>query len=202
MRPGASRLYLAAALALAASSAFSPVLSAPRAGAGVGTRPAFAGHGGRLIPRPHIGPPRDTYGARAGFLALPGRGFGATDAFFWRRADVRRFGRFGRYGLGFGAFYGLPYGADCDCGVGAYDGEALAGEPKSVGKPEWPTTIGIPPSPVAPPALYVIGSERRNASVSRRRSAQVSIRNGIQASGATSGRLASGPMFIQVPSGR
>jgi hypothetical protein len=202
MRPGASRLYLAAALALAASGAFSPVLSAPRAGAGVGARPAFVGQSGRLISRPPVGPRPGTYSAQAGFGVLPGERFGAIDAFFRRRGDFRRFGRFGRYGPGFGAFYGLPYGADCDCGGGAYDGEAMAGEPKSVGKPEWPTTIGIPPSPVAPPALYVIGSERRNASVSRRRSAQVSIRNGIQASGATSGRLASGPMFIQVPSGR
>jgi hypothetical protein len=111
----------------------------------------------------------------------------------------RREGRFGRRrDFGYGGYLGLPVGYAYD--PWAEPGTVLA-EPERPLRPEWPTSIGIPPSPVSPPAIYVIGRDRRDgARVSRRQTGRAG--SGMQVSDGTSPRLASGPVFIPVPSGR
>jgi hypothetical protein len=162
MRPGASRLPFAAACLIAAG-AFSPdVLAASLAG----VRPGMSGYGTGLgvSARPTFGP--GAIGRGMGWNAPATARFGRSDAFERSRVgfghDRTRFGRYGR-GFGFG-------GVVLDC---AFFGGCCAAEtgPAIVEhriRPEWPTAIGIPPSPVQPPAIYVIGGERRNASLSRR----------------------------------
>ena len=189
MRPGASRLCLAASVALLAAALTQTASAAPlRGGAG----PARAGHPSGLAGHGNIVRPPHDGGFGARFRA--GRPFGFRAVGFPHGG-----GRFGHrhrhgFGYGYGGWLGLPIGY----GYGVWDDRlaGYSGEPEPAPKPEWPTMIGIPPSPVAPPAIYVIGSSRRAAAASARRSAAVpSVSRG-------SAQVASAPRFIRVPARR
>jgi hypothetical protein len=193
MRPGAFRLPFAAACLIAAS-AFSPdVSAAPRAGFSAGVRPVGFGHhstvgfGGR----PAFG--LRAFGPRTGWAGSAPARFGRYDAFGRHRAG------FGRYGRGFG-FGGGVFGSAFLGGCCGAEGGVAAIEERI--KPEWPTSIGIPPSPVLPPAIYVIGGERRNASLARRTTRRSAAAKGAFSAGAAAPRLASGARFIPIPNGR
>jgi hypothetical protein len=193
MRPGAFRLPFAAACLIAAS-VFSPdVSAAPRAGFFAGARPLGFGHHSMLGlgARPAFG--LRALGRRTGLGGSAPALFGRYDAFGRDRAGSGRYGR----GFGFGGgFLGAGYFGGC-CGA---EGGVAAIEERI--KPEWPTSIGIPPSPVLPPAIYVIGGERRKASATRRTTRRPGAAKGAFSPGASAPRLASGARFIPVPNGR
>lgn len=198
MRPEASRLFIAVTLAgigVACSSA--SLLAAPRGGPGyartvaptfrVRPLPPLSFSPTIAIPARKPGPGRFPHGFARGGAGHHGGAF--------HRA---RFRYGGWYGGGFGysgAFYGLPY---------AYaDGYnyVTGGAPPVLGPPQWPVAVGIPPSPVQPPAIYVIGGNRQNAAVSRRGRSPASA-DRARISESASGQMASGPAFIRVPPGR
>jgi hypothetical protein len=178
MRPGAFHLSFAAALALILAAPANPASAAPQA------RGAGAAGAGHVFHMAHRGGLR----ARIG----QGRVLGPRLPAF--RHGAGRFDRRDRFGHGYGGLLGLPIGY----GYGAWD-DGYAGyneEPEPAPKPEWPTRVGIPPSPVAPPAIYVIGGGRKAAAAPRKRSAASAPAAGGSA------QVASAPRFIPVPSGR
>jgi hypothetical protein len=186
MRPGASRLSFAAAcLGLIAAS--SEIQAAPR-GAGLG----FAGSAFSVGAGRH---------GRAGAVRPGGlTGYDQLSAGRFRYGHGNRFGYGnrlgygGRYGYGYGDRFGHGYGFGGPFGYGFGGGYAWGGGTSVVEaappRPAWPTTIGIPASPVQPPAIYVIGGTPRSAASSRRTE---------RAGNAT---VASGPRIITLPSGR
>ena len=190
MRPGAFHLSLAAAIALLAASLTLEATAAPLSG---GAGPARFGSSFRTN--------RPTY--RAGIRK--GRPFGYGAAGF--RSGTGRYGQGNRFGRGYGNGYGYGYGGGYGFGFGglpigygfgpwddAFGG--YDGEPAPASKPEWPSRIGIPASPVLPPAIYVIGGSPRNAAAP--------VRRGSRAAATTRSldQVASAPRFITVPSGR
>jgi hypothetical protein len=186
MRPGISRFALGALLGLAGlAGALTPLSAEP----GRGGFSAIGRHAGAASPLgAAIG--RDDRGPRRG--AFLGSRFRDRDA------ALRGHGRHGRFGSRYrhhGPLIGYGYG------VGWWGGAPmpLVPEPQTV-KLEWPTSIGIPPSPVQPPALYVIGAAPKRAAVAPR----LRLRQGAARAGtsAGSGRFASGPVFIPVPGAR
>ena len=177
MRPGAFHLSFAAALALILAAPANHASAAPQARGG-GAGPGHSFH------MPH----------RGGLRARIGQGRVLGPRFSAFRHGAGRFGHRDRFGYGYGGLLGLPIGY----GYGPWDdGYArYAEEPEPVPKPEWPTRVGIPPSPVAPPAIYVIGGGRKAAAAPRRRSAGPGSATGGSA------QVAAAPRFIPVPSGR
>ncbi|NNM72580.1 hypothetical protein [Enterovirga aerilata] len=188
MRPGASCLVL---LALAALLLAPPVAAAPASGLGSavpGARGPFAS-----APKPGLG--RVSYRARPGWGALAGTRYERNEALLRRRAAFRH----GRpFGWGYGAFHGLPLGYGGF--LASYGAEPILPEfVPPLPKPEWPAAIGIPPSPVEPPAIYVIGERRASVGLSRPKRAggkPVAVSRGRP------GQIASGPVFIRIPSAR
>ena len=187
MRPEASHLLFAPVLAVLAAIVAQPASAAPLGG---GAGPARAGYSSGFAGAGRLGGPSSRGGVAASLRA--GRSFGlGTASAFGRGAG--RFGRGSRFGYGYGYGYlGLPigygYGSD-------WSGTAPA-EPMFAPAPQWPVQVGIPASPVAPPAIYVIGGSRRAAAAPAARS------RGSATVTPRAGQLASAPRFITVPSAR
>ena len=124
------------------------------AGAGAivgGFGPSAFGGGGEVAGRGGFvgGVPYGYRGHRHhGWRGVYGYGYGRHHG----RWGQGRYGD-GRYGYGYGAGYG--FAAGYAYGSGAYPVEP----PPPVSQP----IVGIPPSPVAPPAIYVIGSKTKGA---------------------------------------
>lgn len=181
MRPGASRLcFVAIALGVLAIP-IDHLHAAP-----IGARGGFAAPAAGFGPIGHVRPI-----VRPGFHGRQGSSL-RTDGRFGRTLLHSRGGRFGHdYGYGFGGF-GLPIGY----GYGSWTDDGRPAE-QETSKPGLPVAIGIPASPVQPPAIYVIGTSPKGAA---------SIRRPRPGSAGTSGqaasKLASAPRFVSVPSGR
>ena len=150
MRPGAFHLSFAAALALLLATPAQYASAAPQGrGAGrFGAGPAFQ--------MPY----------RGGLRARIGQGRVLGPRFSAFRHGAGRVGHGDRFG--YGGLFGLPIGYGSGPWDNGYTGHPE--EPEPAPKPEWPTRVGIPPSPVAPPAIYVIGGGRKAAAAPRKRS--------------------------------
>lgn len=152
--------FLAAGLLGIAAFVAAPEADAAGAGAiGGGFGPSALGPGGGVV------------AARRGFVGTVPRGYRGHHRQGWRGAYGYGYGRHpgrwgqGRYGYGYGygaAGYGYAAGY-------AYGGGAYPVEPPPASQP----AVGIPPSPVAPPAIYVIGPKTKRVAV--RRSAKSSL---------------------------
>lgn len=196
----------ACAAALAALTGFP---SAAFAGQGVTlARSGFGpGLGGTASVRPFAGPRIGAPNAPASFgpvldayrgsLRPVGRGgFGAGYGGFGERYGRGAYGS-GGYGL---SFLGLPWGSE-QLGFGYPDGLGLA----QPARPDRPSSLGIPPSPVQPPALYVIGQAQPAARVRRETRSYPSAGSRVVAGLAERARepgAAAAPLFIRIPSGR
>ena len=185
MWPKASHLSFAPALAVLAAVFAQPASAAPLGG---GAGPARAGYSSGFAGAGRIGRPSSRGGVAASLRAGRSFGFGTASPF---GRGAGRFGRGNRFGYGYGYGYlGLPIG------YGSEGLNASPAEPIFAPVPQWPVQVGIPASPVAPPAIYVIGGSRRAAAASGARPAgSATVTRGT-------GQLASAPRFITVPSGR
>lgn len=196
MRPALSSLAFALAVLSAASSSgvhASPG-SALRGGAGSARFAALATpvrHGPALVSSGRITRGLAAHGRRDGtaFLGPDGRSHIGIEG---------RNRRFSRYGGGYGYGWGYPFAMVLGCD-GACSGppdavELVTSEPLSR-----PSSVGIRPSPVEPPAIYVIGNGRSPARVRasmRRRSVDGVSPARLEARGAVA------PHIIQVTAGR
>lgn len=204
MLAGAFRHVTSAASALVVAACFSPTL-AGATGTGAGSPgPTFVAGPGALSVRP----------AGSGVAGGPGPAAAVAGTRYGHGpAGYRGLGRSGPgygYGYGrqypFGAAFGLPWALD-----GLYPGYLPdgPGEPGFAQplRPEWPTTIGIPASPVQPPALYVVGGNARPAVRDRRgaspaSSADPRVVAGLRRDPEAGAAGVAPPLFIRVPSGR
>lgn len=112
---------------------------ARRPGSALGRQPGFGAH--------HLGPGRNPGGRF---------GYGLVDRDRFGRDGGGRYG-FGRYGYGYGFLGSSP------ALVGGY------GQPRVLfgAEPGLPAAVGIAPSPVLPPAIYVIAQARQGVRSSK-----------------------------------
>ena len=192
MRPEASFLCLALLWMTLTHAGASAAAAAERGSSGGMTSVSVAAPSGRPGPR-RVAAMRPS-GLNQG---LPWR----SRAFFADRGRKRGF----RKPSGFDAagLIGFPFGVGLD-GLGTFPEPLPADAPPP--KQDLPTTIGIPASPVEPPAIYVIGGRTGS---SRAAAGSASVRTGQPApvvrETANTGRseqVASGPLILRVPSGR
>ena len=202
MRPALSSLALILALVSGAPSSGAQASPSGFGSGGVG----FGRPGGSVVaPRGGLsvaGPRRSAHS-----LAPFARGGGAP---FFGASGRTRFGLDGehrafrpgspnRFGRGFGYGFGYPFALGLSCGVSC---ESAPGpvEVVTVEVPARSGSVGIRPSPVEPPAIYVIGERRSSGRVRgsmRRPSAKTAQRAPL---GAGSGVLA--PRITQVTARR
>ena len=174
--------FLAAGLFGLAAFAASPKADAAGAGAiGGGFGPSAFGGAAAV-------------GGRGGFVGGVPYGYRGHHHHGWRGAYGYGYGRhhgrwghgrygYGRYGYGYGVG-GYGFAAGYVYGGGAYPVEP----PPPVSRP----LVGIPPSPVAPPAIYVIGPKAKGAV--RRKSAK----SGLTASSYSVAGQSSGVVVTRV----
>lgn len=144
MRPVMSCLValtlLPAAIGASAGASAAPLMASGFSG---GVRPGFAGRSGRLAEA-----------GRGGFAGSRVKGWhGRLERFGPDRLGARRRHREG-FGGGYGLFGWPFFGVNA---AGTLD--ELCGSCRE--RPVLPSAIGIAPSPVQPPAIYVIGEAKR-----------------------------------------